>query len=345
MLYVSIITKPNTNRNRAQQAQEIIKYMKAIFPYILLLSVVITSCNSLGIGGLAANQELVPVRQEAAQGTNWMKSIPGERKLSTLSIPGTHGSGGRFEPLLGTAKTQNLSIAEQLNAGVRFLDVRCRFINNSFVIHHDRVYQHLNFDDVLQSCALFLDANPSEAIIMSIKEEYTPSGNTMTFQQRFINYAETYAGLFRLDTDVPTLQDARGKIVLLRRFESNQSLGIQAFNGWLDNASFTIQNPESTLQVQDAYKVSNNAAKWDAITTLLNTSRNAAPSNSVLFLNFSSGYQNRLLPILPDIRSVSNDINPRLINFFNQNSSGTFGVIITDLIYPDLAKRIYDSNF
>lgn len=318
--------------------------MKLYFNYMLLLLVVFTSCNSSEIEKLELSQSSASVAQVLPEGTNWMSFIQGERKLSSLSIPGTHDAGARYEPVSGTAKTQNLTIAEQLNAGVRFLDVRCRFVDNNFAIHHGTVYQHLNFDDVLQSCKSFLQEHPSETIIMSVKEEHTPSGNSMTFEERFIKYTDTYSGLFRLDTDIPSLQQARGKIVLLRRFGSVQALGIQAYNGWSDNTSFTIQNQKSTLQVQDAYQVSSNADKWNAINTLLNTSKNTDPASGTLFLNFSSGYQKKLW-VIPNIPSVSNEINPKLLNYFNQQTTSHLGVIITDFIQADLAKSIFNTNF
>lgn len=126
--------------------------MKLYINYMLLLLVVLTSCNSSEIEKLQLSQSSASVAQVLPEGTNWMSFIQGERKLSALSIPGTHDAGARYEPVSGTAKTQNLTIAEQLNAGVRFLDVRCRFVDDNFAIHHGPVYQHLNFDDVLQSC-------------------------------------------------------------------------------------------------------------------------------------------------------------------------------------------------
>ncbi|MGJ1446390.1 phosphatidylinositol-specific phospholipase C [Sphingobacterium spiritivorum] len=318
--------------------------MRLYLNYMLLLLVVFTSCNSSEIEKLQLSQSSASVERVLPEGTNWMSFIQGERKLSSLSIPGTHDAGARYEPVSGTAKTQNLTITEQLNAGVRFLDVRCRFVDNNFAIHHGPVYQHLNFDDVLQSCKSFLQAHPSETIVMSVKEEHTPSGNSMTFEERFIKYTDTYSGLFRLDADIPSLQQARGKIVLLRRFSSSQALGIQAYNGWSDNTSFTIQNQESILQVQDAYQVSSNTDKWNAIHTLLNTSKNADMASGTLFLNFSSGYQKKLW-VIPNIPSVSNEINPKLLNYFNQQTTGHFGVIITDFIHADLAKSIFNTNF
>src|SRR6185369_6685331 len=116
-----------------------------------------------------------------AAGNNWMSSLNSGLYLSQFSIAGTHETMARYEPATGTAKCQNLTLADQLNAGVRFIDIRCRHYNNAFVIHHGSVYQNANFDDVLNACTSFLQANPSECIILSVKDEYTPSGNTRTF--------------------------------------------------------------------------------------------------------------------------------------------------------------------
>jgi len=84
-----------------------------------------------------------------AAGNNWMSSLNGSLSLSQFSIPGTHDSMALYEPVSGTAKCQNLSLGDQLNAGVRFIDIRCRHINNAFAIHHGSIYENANFDDVL----------------------------------------------------------------------------------------------------------------------------------------------------------------------------------------------------
>ena len=87
-----------------------------------------------------------------AAGNSWMPSLNGTLPISQYSIPGTHDSGARFDPALapGTAKCQDLTIAQQLDAGVRFLDIRCRHIDDGFTIHHGEVYQNINFNNVLE---------------------------------------------------------------------------------------------------------------------------------------------------------------------------------------------------
>ena len=51
--------------------------------------------------------------------SNWMSALQDNVSLSQIS-PGTHDSGATVEFPSGTAKTQNLTIAEQLSIGVRF---------------------------------------------------------------------------------------------------------------------------------------------------------------------------------------------------------------------------------
>jgi len=192
---------------------------------------------------------LLPLRAEVT-GLDWMKSMPDGRLLSELSIPGTHDSGARFEPVPGTAKCQDLPIAGQLNAGVRFLDIRCRHLRDAFVIHHGPVYQNLNFDGVLDDILAFLKAHPSECVILSIKEESSPAENTRGFEQTFDSYVARNPDKWLLKVTLPTMAEARGKIILLRRFNATSLPKGIAATGWADNATFStgvlrVQGPLS----------------------------------------------------------------------------------------------------
>ena len=106
-----------------------------------------------------------------ADGNNWMAAVDGSRSLTELSIPGAHDAGARFEPLKGTTKCQNLTISELLNVGVRFLDIRCCNTGKEFSIYHGPVFQRLTFAQALTAVSDFLKTNPTETVIMSIKEE------------------------------------------------------------------------------------------------------------------------------------------------------------------------------
>ncbi|MGO4760673.1 phosphatidylinositol-specific phospholipase C domain-containing protein, partial [Streptomyces sp. 2MCAF27] len=109
----------------------------------------------------AAPQPLAP--------QDWLSGIAGATPVQRLTLPGTHDSGARYGG--PWTECQNTTIGDQLNSGIRFLDIRCRAFEGAFPIHHGAYYQHLNFDDVLGACRSFLSAHPSETVLMRVKQE------------------------------------------------------------------------------------------------------------------------------------------------------------------------------
>lgn len=272
---------------------------------------------------------------------NWMGNIADQTSIAAISIPGTHDSGATQEPISGTAKCQNLSIADQLNAGVRYLDVRCRHIDNGFAIHHGAIYQNLNFTDVLNACINFLNSNPTETIIMSVKEEHTPSNNTRTFEQTFDTYVQQNPSKWDLGNNIPTLGSIRGKIRLLRRFSAASPKGIDA-TAWADNTTFDINNAAANLKVQDFYNVNDVNNKWTSVETQLNAAKN--DTSNRLYLNYGSGYKAGIFGI-PNINTVANFINPKISTFFTNNTHGRFGIIPLDFIDSSISQLIINTNF
>jgi 1-phosphatidylinositol phosphodiesterase len=110
-----------------------------------------------------------------------MSFLPNDTILSSISIPGTHETLSRN---YGTeiAECQTLSLESQLKAGIRVIDVRCRHVENSFAIHHGMIFLHLMFGDVLQILEQFLQENPTETVLMRLKEEYNPVNVTLSFE-------------------------------------------------------------------------------------------------------------------------------------------------------------------
>ncbi|UHO38652.1 phosphatidylinositol-specific phospholipase C [Chryseobacterium capnotolerans] len=327
-----------------------IKYVK-FFTLSMATAAVFYSCaegmaerDSNETGLTSANKANYKIASLApVQMNSWMAGLQDNISISKISIPGTHDSGARIDaPVIsGTAKTQDLSIAEQLNAGVRFLDIRCRHIDNSFTIHHGAIYQNLNFDDVLNACYAFLESHPSETIIMSVKEEHDPSNTTRSFESTFDSYVQKNPSKWNLGTNIPTLGEVRGKIRLLRRFPTQAAKGINA-TSWADNTTFEINNPGAQLKVQDYYKVTNNDDKWNGISTLFNDAKNS--NSDRLFINFTSGYKPGIFGI-PSIPTVSNAINPKLKTFFQSNTKGSYGIMPIDFVNAELAELIVKTNF
>jgi len=269
----------------------------------------------------------------------WMASIDDARSLADLSIPGTHESAALYEPLAGTAKCQNLTLADQLAAGVRYFDIRCRDLSDAFAIFHGPIDEQQTFDDVLATMTDFLDAHPSETVIMSIKEESDAESTTRSYEQTFVSYVDP--DRWYLGDTVPALGDVRGKIVLLRRFAAASTpLGIDA-SGWADDTTFSIDNAAS-LRVQDAYQVSDDAAKWQAITALLAEAR--AADGTTLYLDYTSGYQ--LHAGIPDTPSVADTINPQLDGVLTDpaTAGARLGVLAMDFVDQTRAMRVASTN-
>lgn len=70
---------------------------------------------------------------------NWMKGVDSLTPVSLLSLPGTHNAGtytcSRHQ-FIGVNKTQSLTVKDQLQAGIRFLDLRVRLVENELRINH-----------------------------------------------------------------------------------------------------------------------------------------------------------------------------------------------------------------
>jgi 1-phosphatidylinositol phosphodiesterase len=237
-----------------------------------------------------------------------MSKVDDATNLAALSIPGTHESASLYEPVPGTAKCQNETLDEQLAAGVRYFDIRCRDLNDQFAIFHGPIDEQQTFDQVLTTMFDFLDQHPTETVIMSIKEESTPEGTTRSFEATFDTYPAQAPDRWYLGAAVPALGDVRGKIVLLRRFTAAAPpLGIDA-SMWADNTTFTIADPDAMLRVEDQYAVTSTSTKWMEITANLDSAR--AATDATLYLTYTSGYMTN--NGLPNVPSVAHTIDPML---------------------------------
>ncbi len=72
--------------------------------------------------------------------------------------------------------------------------------------HYGLKFQNQYFGDVLKACMGFLDANPSETVVMWVKEEYNASGNSRTFAQTFEDYRLKSTRYWYTENRVPTLE-------------------------------------------------------------------------------------------------------------------------------------------
>jgi 1-phosphatidylinositol phosphodiesterase len=303
---------------------------------------------------------------------DWLSKLDGNKRLSELSIPGTHDTMSFYGG--DAVETQSMSLENQLESGVRVLDIRCRHIADVFAIHHGMVFQKVFFGDVLNIAAKFLKSYPSETIYMRVKEEYDPSNNTRTFEETFkIGYWDSYQEYFWKPQDSsnpsnPTLNETKGKIVILQNFSSSQFFGISWEN-------FSIQDEYSMttnwdlyskwLKVKEHLKLAN---EGDLNTKYINfltasggsfpyfvVSGQSSPQTSaprLLTGRTTPGWKNSW----PDFPRISCFIGICSIAFEGTNNltaerlgsgkefANRTGILMTDFPGPDLLTRIIEMN-
>jgi 1-phosphatidylinositol phosphodiesterase len=295
-----------------------------------------TSGLVIGTAALGGVSFLNHVQLAHASTTQWMTGLHDSIKISRLTLPGTHETCS----LKGGALTacQTRSLQDQLNAGIRFIDIRCRHINNGFAIHHGPIYQGITFDTgVRDVCVNFLRANPGECIVMSVKEEYNPTGDTRTFEDTFDAYLQGFENFWYLGDGVPTLKDVRGKIFLLRRFSAVRlPKGINA-SVWPDDTTFELQTANGPLEVEDNYNVYNTDDKWGNVQSLLDRAKSDA--SDTWYLNFSSGSS-----LLDFPNYVAGQINPKLYDYLGASLPNRVGTLAIDFPDDNLIGRIIGLN-
>ena len=287
----------------------------------------------------------IPLVIEYSDAENWMNRIPDNTSLANLSIPGTHDSGSLHDPPLfsDSAKNQDKTYREQLDMGVRFLDIRNNNYEDEFLIYHGPVYQEHKFDHVLEEVDKFLADNPSETIIMSIKKEGADTGSTRSFEQTLMWYMkESHAEeRWYTDTTIPDLGDVRGKIVLLRRFAADTIQGIDTA-GWQGTAPPRIELRTGSIRIQDHYSVGDAEEKWRRILPMFLEARKG--DRDTLYLNLMSAHTKDWWGI-PKISPISSKVNPTMLHLLKRFGTGRLGVLIADYINKDLALRIVNANF
>ncbi|KAH7207314.1 PLC-like phosphodiesterase [Fusarium oxysporum] len=254
---------------------------------------------------------------------SWMGYLIDQNiSISALSIPGTHDSCTSAwhdipNPRNGMIRTQDMTITQQLNAGIRYFDIRASYKNIPArnrgeqvpltAAHGDYVFP-LSIEDVLGFFYTWLDTHPTEAVIVQLKAD---GGETKSQ-----NVSNDFYTLIQSNLDkywvvaetIPTLNQIKGKIQLVRRVPRpdacgpNEPFGINAFTNWPQNAAGAIDNPlinttatPVSLWVEDNYSFDQNGPtalekKKQNIADFLNKASDSSPQSGapVWFIGYSS---------------------------------------------------------
>ena len=278
----------------------------------------------------------VPIERKYDESSiNWMSKLSDDTNVLDLSLPGTHDSGALHSIADVAGKCQDIPISSQLEIGVRFFDLRLQLVNDEFKIVHSFVDQKLKFEKVVNDLYSFIKNNPTEFLIISIKQENSSLNSSLSFDEALIKALKPYEDVFMLnESSLPEkLGMARSKIFILSRF--SEYYGIPAYYGWADDTSFEVNN----LYVQDNYNISDLEEKKNDI---LNTIKYANENSDKLVLNFTSCYLNHGFP--PTYAGTTAlAINPWLKKEISQNNK-KLGILVIDFIDEELSKSIYMRN-
>lgn len=273
---------------------------------IIISSVIAVSLISTSVVGFVVKQ-----KSGSEKYANWMSNLDDNVSLRNINMPGSHDTMALYSIADLAGQCQSLSLHDQLNLGVRFLDIRLKEDHDKLKAVHGFIDQKVSFETITKTIEQFIEKNPSEFIIMSIKEEADPSNSEISFENSLKSYLNK--DIYLKDTELPSkLGDVRGKVMLLSRYE-NSTIGVPAYDGWKDSASFTLPND---IYVQDTYQITSTEQKQDEIVKCFNEAGHA------LKINFLSAYRTDTFPPSYAV-SAAEDINPWIneeINKYNDRN-------------------------
>lgn len=331
----------------------VLKYVLPFFIFVLLI-LCIFFLLPLTEHGLPVNKNVSITGSEC-----WMKNVNGNYYLNELTIPGSHDAGTKYVSFPYFSKCQGEGIYEQLLNGYRYLDIRlgtskiggekklvlmhgftnCRKSFNPFS-------DKLTLQDVIMDCQRFLTENPSETILFVVKQEHGIE-SVEEFQFLLNETIIPFKRYFLLTDSIPTLDEARGKIVLFRRYSDIACYGEKSGIGFdwksqkghsdVFKASEINENMNCVSYVQDRYeyKVSD---KWAAFCKDVGCIP-STKGTGICYVNFLS------------TKGTFTFGHPykyaRKLNrmFYESDLQGYAGWIIVDFGSKDLANKIYSRNF
>lgn len=329
---------------------------------ITLIMLVLLCCSSVNAAQVYGSLEQPQENEEWAQidAADWMGQIADDAYLSTINIPGTHDSTTEYAKLSFFSKTQITNVAEQLQNGYRYMDIRLECDGDRMKLVHGFVECKeggsltdgpLYLDVVLSQCETFLQEHPTETIIFCVKKDHGEESDG-EFQKLLYTYIEQNPKLWYLQNTNPQLADVRGKIILARRYEDANEYGDEK-NGlalfWEEQSNTDVTElpyTESTmadnltLKVQDRYCYGTED-KWDAIQTFLDyepeQGDNATDSIQINFTS-TKGTMAFGHPV-----KYAKTINKRFLNA-ELTKGKNYGWIIMDYGTEKLARHVFELN-
>lgn len=309
---------------------------------------------------------------------DWMAEVPDSTRLSDLSLPGTHDTMTyQVNNLDGASwlKTQNLSLEEQLKAGVRVLDIRVRCQGTplpddspplpgpddaphaphlprydpqgeqNLWLVHDSYGIGGTLEDVLDTVQKFQAEHPREAIVMRLSKDDTSVGCRQSVPQVFDSYMDRYTkqGL-RVWTGTdnnPTLEKLRGNLVVLHDMGDGNSK--YAPKGYGSSFAHIADNWAPGTKEEKWKDVDSNleAAEAPCPPPPAGAAGSSAPEDTckpyLTFLSAAKGEEGTP-------HSWSEEMNGKAIDKLRAVCSGHFGMVLADFTTPEMTQAVIRGN-
>lgn len=268
---------------------------------------------------------------------NWMKGITGSRSITSFTLPGTYQSAASV-PAAGPQKTQTLTITEQLNLGIRYFDLnvvnhygKIVFVYGNVIEKGDRI------KDIFTEFSTFLSENPTEAILVSINDV---ANDPKDFASIAINFLKDFSSQVYSGNVIPTLDQARGKMVIVRRFVSDGVYGLDMENGWPADGTAILKYTASdgvrqTIQVQNHNTAASLEHKFEDVRYLLDL---AADYSGPLYVNRT----NVQLGFTPSgLQAYAEQMNALLLDYVTKRQANTnCGAVLLSFPTADLVNAM-----
>ncbi|KAI5821168.1 PLC-like phosphodiesterase [Pyronema omphalodes] len=189
----------------------------------------------------------------------WQSKISDSVPISSLSLPGTHNTMAyRATYPIPTQifgwQCQHNSLRQQLEKGVRYLDLRLEHRHNKFRLHHGLAQLDFSFTRVIRTLERFYEVSPDETLIIRMacnnchekSSRKGHNGNTREFWDTMRWYMEEnpdtknfFSKRLYMGDGIPTLGEARGKIIPL---QANAGGDVPGFIRWTDTSKLIVQD-------------------------------------------------------------------------------------------------------
>ena len=277
---------------------------------------------------------------------NWMKLLNDKTPFNKIVLPGTHDSlTYNWESTFNIvqifsgfwAKTQYLTIGQQLNSGVRYVDARVGYepLTGKVICFHGDFTNYNDYTNVIDELSQFCDEHPSEIIVwkLRIEKEVEKALPIIIDLHKKLNLIPYLKDQFA--TPLSVLREARpdknrAGIILVSSFSQ------------LSNSVWP------TDLISDPYD-------YDAIITNKNQlmytinkiySNQSFPSKNLSVMQFIAAYQvSDRLSLFNSIENIGSDINGLILSKnIPPPPVGGYNVIMTDFTSPEVSESIISLN-